>query len=176
MFSHRRKTPAFLAGNLTLARNRGYHRSMPGRAHALLSAIAPPLLLLGVSPVAAAPSKPAVAKPAGAAPGADHRRGKPPLRPSPTLAPTAQTQPEDLGARRGVAGGTPEAYLERATDPELRALRSAEKVLFPELLNGFSPGWSWGRLDPTVQAGAFLRPWKRCRAQGSSRARRRMVG
>lgn len=130
---------------------------MPVRAPILVSAVVFCSLFSGLGSVFAAPAKkPAAAvKVSPARPGAagvDHRKGKPPLSPSPTLPPLAKPQAEDLGARRGVAGGTPEAYLERATDPELKALRSAERVLFPELLSGFSPGWSWGRLDPSVQA------------------------
>jgi membrane-bound lytic murein transglycosylase D len=129
---------------------------MPSRSPALVSGVVLLVVTLGLPVAFAAPPKrpPAAANAVGvtnAAP-TTHRRGHAPLQPSPTLPPKAQAQPEDLGARRGVAGGAPEAYLERATDPELKALRSAEKVLFPELLNGFSPGWSWGRLDPSVQA------------------------
>jgi len=99
-----------------------------------------------------AAAKSAAAK--SAAP-ADHRRGRAPKSPAPTLPVNATRASEDLGARRGVAGATPEAYLERATDPELKALRAAEKVLFPELLSGFTAGWSWGRLDPSVQDGGL---------------------
>jgi membrane-bound lytic murein transglycosylase D len=132
---------------------------MPGRVHALFSALVFSVLTSGAYNVLAAPAKKAstTAKNARASSSqaTSHRRGRPPLTPAPVLPAKAQAQPEDLGARRGVAGGTPGAYLERATDPELRALRSAEKVLFPELLNGFSPGWSWGRLDPSVQAGGI---------------------
>lgn len=127
---------------------------MLGRVHVLVSALAL-ALVCGAHPALGAPQKRPTARAAAPAAGADHRRGRPPPAPSPTLPANARTQAEDLGARRGVAGGTPEAYLERATDPELRALRSAEKVLFPELLNGFSPGWSWGRVDPSVQAGGI---------------------
>jgi membrane-bound lytic murein transglycosylase D len=113
-------------------------------------------LAAGSGPTEATAAKSSANKPTGAklakatAP-TDHRRGRAPKSPAPTLPPSAARAPEDLGARRGVAGSTPEAYLERATDPELKALRAAEKVLFPELLNGFTAGWSWGRLDPTVQ-------------------------
>lgn len=125
---------------------------------------------VGGSPAFAAgngATKPTTARPSAAKPsagktsankaptGVDHRRGPAPKSPSPTLPPSATRASEDLGARRGVAGGTPEAYLERATDPELKALRAAEKVLFPELLSGFTAGWSWGRLDPTVQDGGL---------------------
>lgn len=130
---------------------------MPVRAPTFVSAVVFCTLFAGLGSAFAAPAKKtstatkaSASRPAAAS--TDHRRGKAPLSPSPTLPPLARPQAEDLGARRGVAGGTPEAYLERATDPELKALRSAERVLFPELLSGFSPGWSWGRLDPSVQA------------------------
>lgn len=111
----------------------------------------------GAAPTVEAAGKPAAkaAKTPAAASSTGHRRGRVPKSPSPTLPHNAVRASEDLGARRGVAGGTPEAYLERATDPELKALRAAEKVLFPELLTGFTPGWSWGRLDPTVQDGGL---------------------
>ena len=111
----------------------------------------------GAMPFAAAAGSgsPKVTPAKGAKPPADHRRGRAPKSPSPTLPVNANRASEDLGARRGVAGATPEAYLDRATDPELKALRAAEKVLFPELLDGFTAGWSWGRLDPTVQDGGL---------------------
>lgn len=50
----------------------------------------------------------------------------------------------DEAARREIAGGpTAEQERSRATDPELLALREAERVLFPEPLVGVRPGWSW---------------------------------
>lgn len=123
----------------------------------VVSWLAAAVVAVGALPTAAAAEKsgPKAAASAKNGGGADHRRGRAPKSPASTLPPNAARSPEDLGARRGVAGGTPEAYLERATDPELRALRAAEKVLFPELLNGFTAGWSWGRLDPTVQDGGL---------------------
>jgi membrane-bound lytic murein transglycosylase D len=123
----------------------------------LISRIVVGMVLGGTIPVASAAGKTtpkATARPKAAAP-TDHRRGPAPKSPSSTLPQNATRASEDLGARRGVAGSTPEAYLDRATDPELKALRAAEKVLFPELLSGFTAGWSWGRLDPTVQDGGL---------------------
>jgi membrane-bound lytic murein transglycosylase D len=47
-------------------------------------------------------------------------------------------------ARRQIAGGlTAEEERSHAADPELLALREAERVLFPEPLVGARPGWSW---------------------------------
>lgn len=123
----------------------------------LVSRIVVGMVLGATIPVASAAGKTtpkATARAKTSAP-TDHRRGPAPKSPSPTLPRNATGASEDLGARRGVAGSTPEAYLDRATDPELKALRAAEKVLFPELLSGFTAGWSWGRLDPTVQDGGL---------------------
>lgn len=127
-------------------------------ARRLLPLLVAAVFLGGAAPSARAAGKTAPSKGASAAKPAapsSHRRGKAPKAPAPQLPPNAARASEDLGARRGVAGGTPEAYLERATDPELKALRAAEKVLFPELLSGFTAGWSWGRLDPSVQDGGL---------------------
>ena len=84
-------------------------------------------------------------------PQVSHKRGRAPTSPATQLPSNAIPQTEDFAARRAVAGGQPEGYRGRAADPELTALRAAEKALFPETLSGFQPGWSWGRLDPNVQ-------------------------
>lgn len=64
----------------------------------------------------------------------------------------AAPQPQDRAGRTGVAGGTPRTGAgERFDDPELVALRDADRILFPRALSGFRSGWSWDGLDPSVQ-------------------------
>lgn len=79
-----------------------------------------------------------------------HKVGRAPKEPAARLPKGAPTQPVDEQARRNIRG---DADLGgRATDPQLSALREADRVLFPKPLIGFRPGWSWGDSDPTVQA------------------------
>ncbi len=84
--------------------------------------------------------------------GFDHKQGAPPKQPSTRLPKGASPQAEDVFARAQVAGGVPSGQPRRVADPELSALRAADKVLFPRTLEGFEPGWSWGDADPSVQA------------------------
>lgn len=96
-------------------------------------------------PTSAAPAVQATGAPSGArrvAP--SHRVGAPPRAPKPTLPDGAPVSEADEGGRRQVAGGTlTEDQRLPATDPELDALRNAERVLFPEPLQGISAGWRW---------------------------------
>ena len=80
------------------------------------------------------------AKPAGPA----HQKGRPPKKPSPTLPKgTAKSTPNDA-ARRAVAGGATAEQVARGTnDPELSALRDADRVLFPKPLSGARSGFDW---------------------------------
>ncbi len=83
----------------------------------------------------------------------DHKKAPRPKEPAPRLPKGAAKQPQDRGARRGVAGGRTAAEAAApVSDPELAALRAADRVLFPRPLHGFKPGWSWGDADPSVQA------------------------
>lgn len=82
----------------------------------------------------------------------NHKKGPAPKQPATRLPAGAAAQPQDVSARRQVAGGLTTADEQRASDPELSALRDAERVLFPRTLEGFRPGWDWGEADPSVQA------------------------
>jgi membrane-bound lytic murein transglycosylase D len=82
-----------------------------------------------------------------------YQKGRAPKKPAAAL-PSGVARPlPDSEARRQVAGG-PTADQLRAgkDDPELRALREAERVLFPRALPGLTPGWSWDLPRP-VNAG-----------------------
>jgi membrane-bound lytic murein transglycosylase D len=72
------------------------------------------------------------------------RRGKAPQKPSPTLPPGAPRPSDDRVTRRQIAGGpTADDLRGGKEDPELKKLREAERVLFPEPLPGMTAGWSW---------------------------------
>ncbi|MBN1609282.1 MAG: hypothetical protein JW940_21810, partial [Polyangiaceae bacterium] len=89
-------------------------------------------------------ASPAATATKGAAAPANHKRGRPPKEPLPSLPPGAARQPFDAAARRSIAGGaTVEQLRAGSEDPELRALRAAEEVLFPKPLPGARSGWSW---------------------------------
>ncbi|HTM45710.1 MAG TPA: LysM peptidoglycan-binding domain-containing protein [Polyangiaceae bacterium] len=79
-----------------------------------------------------------------------HKIGKAPAVPQSSL-PVGAPRPEpDEVAREQVAGGPTQEKMERGLeDPELRALRDAEQVLFPRTLPGLESGWSWGLPEPT---------------------------
>lgn len=102
--------------------------------------------------------KPAASTPKAVAPKAppkpvDYKKTRPPPQPSPRLPAGATGQAQDPSARRQIVGDKlPEDQRSKANDPELVALRAAERVLFPRALVGFKPGWSWGTADPSVQA------------------------
>ena len=81
----------------------------------------------------------------------DHRRGRAPASPQARLPAGAEAQPENLAARRAVAG-VDVAAAAGVADPELELLRAADKSLFPRSLVGFRPGWSWGPSNPDAQA------------------------
>lgn len=86
---------------------------------------------------------------------ASHRTGRPPRHPRSRLPNGAAARKVNDVGRRIVAGGpTDEDVAAGTDDPELRALREAERVLFPKPLAGLSPGWSWqpGESTPTVRA------------------------
>lgn len=100
------------------------------------------------SPPAATPAKPAsTPKPV------NHKAGKAPKTPNPTLPEGAARQPQDMPARAAVANGEPSSRSseDRVADPELDALRDADRILFPRTLSGFRSGWSWDGLDASLQ-------------------------
>jgi membrane-bound lytic murein transglycosylase D len=91
--------------------------------------------------------KPAPRRPA-------HQTGRAPQRPSPTLPAGVERPLPNAEARRNVSGGpTDEELLAGHDDPQLRALREAERVLFARPLQGIRPGWSW-ELPQRVDSGA----------------------
>jgi membrane-bound lytic murein transglycosylase D len=80
-----------------------------------------------------------------------HRTGTPPRKPSPTLPPGAPRASTNATARRTIAGGLTDEDIDGgANDPELRALKAADKVLFPKPLRGVAPGWAWDLPRPTT--------------------------
>lgn len=86
----------------------------------------------------------APAKSSAPAPKTSHKKGGPPKKPAPTLPPGAPRSEPDAATRRLIAEGpTDEDLRAGKDDPELRSLREAERVLFPEPLPGVQPGWSW---------------------------------
>lgn len=73
-----------------------------------------------------------------------HRTGPAPAKPRPTLPEGAARAKPNGSARRVIAGGLTSEEIELGTtDPELRALREADKVLFPKPLRGLTPGFRW---------------------------------
>jgi membrane-bound lytic murein transglycosylase D len=95
-----------------------------------------------------APAQPEASTPA---PSAD-RRGKAPAKPSATLPPGAPRPSEDRPTRRQIAGGpTSDDLRAGKDDPELKKLREAERVLFPEPLPGMTAGWSWDLPRPDTR-------------------------
>ncbi|HXK17131.1 MAG TPA: lytic transglycosylase domain-containing protein, partial [Polyangiaceae bacterium] len=101
--------------------------------------VAPPL----APAVPAAPPEKAATQAASAA----HPKGRPPAKPSPTLPPGAARPAPDEGARQHITGGTPtDDDLKRGKDdPELRSLREAERVLFPQPLEGVELGFDFAQ-------------------------------
>jgi membrane-bound lytic murein transglycosylase D len=84
-----------------------------------------------------------------------HRRGPIPREPRATLPEGAARAEPDAAVRRQVALGTPvEQQRAGKDDPELRALREAEEVLFPRPLAGATPGWSWDMPQPVDGLGS----------------------
>lgn len=92
---------------------------------------------------AAEPSTPEKKPPAE--PSASHQRGRPPAKPSPTLPAGAARSTPDESARQHITGGVPSSdELRRGKDDaELRSLREAERVLFPQPLEGMELGFDF---------------------------------
>jgi membrane-bound lytic murein transglycosylase D len=90
------------------------------------------------------PAAPAAAAASAPAEPAAVRRGKAPSKPAATLPPGAPRPTDDRVTRRQIAGGpTTDDLRAGKDDPELKKLREAERVLFPEPLPGMTAGWSW---------------------------------
>jgi len=101
-------------------------------------------------PVKAADAKPAAKKTVHKK---SSHKGRAPRRPRPTLpAGAAKPTPNDA-ARKRIAGGTLPVTRRDTDDPELKALRDADRVLFPKPLPGSTPGWSWDLPKPAAGAG-----------------------
>ena len=78
-----------------------------------------------------------------------HRRGPRPRKPSPTLPKGAERSSPKESVRRAIAGGKTLDDLRAGTDdPELRALKEADRVLFPRPLHGATPGFDWNLPAP----------------------------
>ncbi len=76
-------------------------------------------------------------------------RGRRPRHPKATLPAGVPEKAPDEDARHAVAGGPTDDDIKAGkNDPELRALREADKVLFPKPLEGARPGWSWDLPKP----------------------------
>lgn len=97
----------------------------------------------------AAPTRPAEPGPpekkAPVEPSASHQKGRPPAKPSPTLPAGATRGLPDESARQHITGGAPTSdELKRGKDDaELRSLREAERVLFPQPLAGMELGFDF---------------------------------
>lgn len=87
-----------------------------------------------------APEKKPVAEPS-----ASHQKGRPPSKPSPSLPAGAARGTPDESARQHITGGAPTSdELKRGKDDvELRSLREAERVLFPQPLVGVQLGFDF---------------------------------
>ncbi len=74
-----------------------------------------------------------------------HQKGRPPPKPSPTLPAGAARGTPDESARQHITGGAPTSdQLRRGKDDaELRSLRDAERVLFPQPLVGMELGFDF---------------------------------
>jgi membrane-bound lytic murein transglycosylase D len=87
------------------------------------------------------PAKPEPAKPESKP---SHKLGRAPRRPNPSLPKGAARSEPNAVIRRSVAGGrTAEDAKAGKPDPELSALRDAERVLFPRPLSGVVSGFDW---------------------------------
>ena len=93
-------------------------------------------------------------KPKPSAAKGDHRKGRRPKIPEATLPDGVAPRPAKRGVREAVAGGAPRDQERLGKDdPELRALREADRILFPRPLSGVTPGWSW---TPPVASGPVV--------------------
>ncbi|MBI3203550.1 MAG: transglycosylase SLT domain-containing protein [Myxococcales bacterium] len=103
------------------------------------------------APKAAPVPKPAAAAPVPAKPAAPKKKGKAPKRPAASLPPGTPAPTPNEAARRRIAA-TGGAAVEKK-DPELEALKAADRVLFPKPLPGSAPGFSWDLPKPAAAPG-----------------------
>jgi membrane-bound lytic murein transglycosylase D len=73
-----------------------------------------------------------------------------PKQPSATLPPGQARREPNIEARRVIAAGPTEDDRSVPPDAELQALQAAERVLFPRMLRGVRPGWSWDLPEPAI--------------------------
>lgn len=125
----------------------------PAKAPAAPAPAAKPAPAPSGAPAAAAAPRAAPAKAAPKAPAPlAKKKGKAPRRPAATLPPgSAQPAPNEAARRRIAA--VPSAGSDKK-DPELEALRDADRVLFPKPLPGSTPGFSWDLPKPAAAPGA----------------------
>ncbi len=95
-------------------------------------------------------AEPPKAKPEAAAPATRDTKPKPSAAARPdkgkrTTSPksTTRSTPDRAQRRQIAAGATAEDLTSAKDDSELRSMRDAELVLFPQPLPGLVPGWSW---------------------------------
>jgi membrane-bound lytic murein transglycosylase D len=82
-----------------------------------------------------------------------HQKGPIPKKPRATLPPGVAQPSPDMVGRREIAGGpTTDDLRADKDDAQLRALRQADRVLFPKPLDGARAGWSWDLPQP-VESG-----------------------
>jgi membrane-bound lytic murein transglycosylase D len=103
------------------------------------------------APAAPAPA-PAKAKSKPKAKPAPTKKGKAPRRPAATLPAGKASPPPNEAARRRVTATSKQGTDKK--DPELEALKDAERVLFPKPLPGSTSGFSWDLPKPAPSAGA----------------------
>jgi membrane-bound lytic murein transglycosylase D len=79
-----------------------------------------------------------------------HQKGRPPPKPAAKLPPGAPRPMVDEAARQHITGGVPSDDERRRgkDDPELRSLREAERVLFPQPLSGLELGFDFAAPSP----------------------------
>ncbi len=83
-----------------------------------------------------------------------HRKGRRPRKPKATLPKGVERPTPNPTVRRAIAGGKTLSDLRgKPADPELEALRAADRVLFPKPLYGLQPGWAWSSAVPQVPKG-----------------------
>lgn len=97
-------------------------------------------------PAATAPVETSASAAPAAPPKSDngHRKGRAPKRPATTLPAGSERPKANDSVRRAIAQGpTLDDARAGTNDPELRALREADRVLFPRPVVGLTPGFSW---------------------------------
>ncbi len=100
-------------------------------------------------------NQPAKAEPKAVAGRLPHQKGPIPKKPNATLPKGVGRPAPDAVARREIAGGaTADDLRAGKEDAQLKALRQADRVLFPKPLEGARPGWSWDLPEPVENGDA----------------------